>query len=131
MFTVRSCHRRLHGEVGCPDRGFWGKLWRLNLPGKVINLLWRVCANVLPTAATLANKHVDISVVCGWCRVSTEDAVHVLFYCCYARNIWESVSLRHYLNLQPNDGAMDIFHRFFSVANQQQCVLFGLMCWGL
>ncbi|KAL8157084.1 hypothetical protein AgCh_001976 [Apium graveolens] len=35
-FTVRSCYRKLRGESECPDRNFWNKVWKLQLPGKAV-----------------------------------------------------------------------------------------------
>ncbi|WOH11480.1 hypothetical protein DCAR_0830967 [Daucus carota subsp. sativus] len=32
-FSVKSCYRQLRGERESQDRGFWKKLWSLNLPG--------------------------------------------------------------------------------------------------
>ncbi|XP_074328042.1 uncharacterized protein LOC141665954 [Apium graveolens] len=49
-FSVKSCYRHLRGERESQDKGFWKKLWGLNLPGKIVNFLWRVCRDVLPTA---------------------------------------------------------------------------------
>ncbi|KAL8115417.1 hypothetical protein AgCh_022054 [Apium graveolens] len=33
-FSVKSCYRRLRGEVECIDKRFWNRLWHLQLPGK-------------------------------------------------------------------------------------------------
>lgn len=57
-FTVRSCYRLLQGEIEAPLAQFWRKLWNLQLPGKIIYFLWRVCSLCLPTASRLAMKHV-------------------------------------------------------------------------
>lgn len=55
-FTVRSCYRQLRGENACLDGEYWRIFWQLRLPGKVLNLLWRACQNVLPTAKALARN---------------------------------------------------------------------------
>lgn len=67
-FTVRSCYRRIHGEVECVDRRFWKKLWSLKVPGKIQNFLWRVCVGVLPTKVALIQKHVNVESMCSWCQ---------------------------------------------------------------
>lgn len=66
-FSVKSCYRKLCGERDYGARAFWGKLWKLKLPGKVINFLWRTCLNILPTAAALAVKQVVSSQFYSWC----------------------------------------------------------------
>lgn len=68
-FTVRSCYRRLRVEAACLDGIFWRKLWRLKLPGKVLNLLWRACQGCLPTVTALARKNVSVHTMCPWCQM--------------------------------------------------------------
>lgn len=99
-FSVRSCYRQLIGEREGNDRGFWKKLWSLNLPGKVVNFLWRVCQNVLPTARELAKKRVQIQQVCSWCHLQVEDTVHTLFTCCFARELWRTIGLQEVVRVE-------------------------------
>ncbi|KAL8112083.1 hypothetical protein AgCh_019690 [Apium graveolens] len=79
IFSVKSCYRKIRGEDAYVDRIFWKKVWGLQLPGKMINFIWRACSNVLPTTVALQSKRVDINLQCSWCHVGMEDAVHVLF----------------------------------------------------
>lgn len=65
-FTVRSFYRKMRGESCGQEDGFWKKLWNLQLPGKILNFLWRACHNVLSTAVELARKQVDVNVMCPW-----------------------------------------------------------------
>lgn len=102
-FTVKSSYRRLQGEVECPDPIFWKRLWSLKLPGKILNFLWRTCKNVLPTATALAVKSLRIHVFCPWCQIYNEDAVHVLFSCKFAQDLWEAVGLREFVMVFPNE----------------------------
>lgn len=90
-FTVKSCYRSLRGESECQERGFWNKLWNLKLPGKIINFLWRACRNVLPTTSALSKKRIDVPANCSWCHQYEEDAMHTLFNCCFAREVWEGI----------------------------------------
>lgn len=93
QFTVKNCYRRLRGEMVCPDILFWKKLWGINLPGKVLNLLWRVCCQVLPTADALHKKCVNLELMCSWCHGDVEDDMHILFQCCFAKEVWKRVRL--------------------------------------
>lgn len=93
-FTVKSCYRQIRGEHACEDRTFWRILWNTKLPGKMINFLWRACSNVLPTATALVMKRVNMVQSCVWCQIHNEDAAHVLFTCCFARELWNLVGLQ-------------------------------------
>lgn len=57
LFTVRSCYIFLTGESNSHERAVWTKLWKLRLPGKILNFLRRVLRGVLPTVVSLWNKH--------------------------------------------------------------------------
>lgn len=52
-FTVKSCYKKVRGEYACVDGDFWKRVWSLQLPGKMLNFIWRVCSNVLPTTVAL------------------------------------------------------------------------------
>lgn len=126
-FTVRSCYRCLRGEREYVDKLFWKKLWGLTLPGKVLIFLWRVCRNVLPTSATLVNRHVNIQSVCTWCHSHTEDAMHTLFTCSFAQEVWQSVGLQ---NLIPTGEAVtpiQYLKQVFNSNGKQQCARIGLL----
>lgn len=130
-FMVKSCYRRIRGEYECVDRGFWRKMWGLQLPGKIVNLLWRACCNVLPTATILRRKNVDIPAECSWRRVYMEDVVHTLFDCCIAREVWSSVGLQDLIRTSTQDTVMTVLKRAFNLGTKEQRAMVGLLCWSL
>lgn len=130
-FTVRSCYRKIQGEFECADGRFWRKLWGLQLPGKVVNFLWRACRNVLPTAMALHSKHVNLPVLCSWCHIHVEDAVHTLFNCCIAKEVWNSVGLQELVRNTTDDNVMTVLKRIFNAGDKDTCVMVGLFCWSL
>lgn len=67
---------------------FWKKIWRLELPGKVITFIWKVCREYIPTVVALVIKHVQVNIKCSWCLAKNEDATHILIDCSFARTIW-------------------------------------------
>lgn len=97
VFTVKSGYRQLAGECDTADAPFWKKIWNLMVPGKVKVLLWRVCRLCLPTATSLNDKKVDIDRKCTWCRVEDESTRHVLFECSFARQVWNSFNMTHWV----------------------------------
>lgn len=130
-FSVKSCYRVLRGEHACPDKVFWRTLWGLNLPGKVTNFLWRTCRKVLPTTAVLAEKRVNISVVCQWCQMQVESDLHVLFQCCFARDVWEKAGLIDVVTVFPDDTVMKVLERVLQKGGKEQTDLVGLLWWNL
>ena len=62
-------------------------IWRLKVPLKVKNLLWRVCRGYLRTRARLLDKGVNCTSLCGFSDEKYEDMTHVLFDCPRARNL--------------------------------------------
>lgn len=60
-FSVKSCYRQIQGERVYADENFWKNLWSFKLPGKILNFLWRVCRNVLPTVNALVGENVNMS----------------------------------------------------------------------
>lgn len=131
IFTVKSCYRKLKGEVNAADSSFWNKLWSVQLPGKIVNFLWRSCHSCLPTATALAGKRVHIDIRCPWCLVSEEDAIHVLFLCSFAKSVWDNVGLSQFVLVYPNDTVFDVFKRVFGSCTREQIVLVGLFCWSI
>lgn len=93
-FMVRSAYRHLQGESNCVDKVFWKKLWGMQLPGKVTNMLWRASREVLPTAVALRCNQVNLEAMCSWWQRHTETAVHVLFECSFAKEVWAKVGLQ-------------------------------------
>ncbi|XP_074324152.1 uncharacterized protein LOC141661069 [Apium graveolens] len=66
---------------------------------------------VLLTSVALAGKHVEISTVCSWCQMAEEDDMHILFQCCFARELWEKVGLAELVTVLPGDNVMTLLKR--------------------
>ena len=81
IFTVKSAYKvalRLqentqaeHSRAGL-DRPIWKKIWKLNIPPKVRNFLWRACSNILPTRENLHRRRVQMEPWCELCCQCTE-----------------------------------------------------------
>lgn len=67
-----------------------------------------MCRNVLPTAEALVKKNVNMSQFCCWCRTEVEDVIHVLFTCCFAREVWAELGMQQIVTGLQNDTAMSI-----------------------
>ena len=76
-FTVKTAYHvtlRLHREVGVEhstvgeEKRFWNRIWKMNVPPKVRNFVWRACNDILPTRANLYRKKVYTDPLCAICE---------------------------------------------------------------
>ena len=85
-----SGYRFLHGVRG-DQGGFeileWSVIWKLPVPTKVNNLIWRAGAELLPTMLALHGRRAMSHNVCP-----PKDTLHAFFECSIVRNIWVHAS---------------------------------------
>lgn len=60
-----------------------------------------------------------------------EDDLHVLFDCCFAKEVWGRMGLANIVQVWPNDTIMTLLKRVFQHGNRDQNGLVGLVCWNL
>ncbi|KAK9190098.1 hypothetical protein WN943_018699 [Citrus x changshan-huyou] len=89
-YTVRNCYKLLNSITSDSFAGVWRKLWRLNVPSKIKNFIWRAAKNVLPTAVNLLSRRVDIISTCAVCNANEETIMHALIESSFARTCWFS-----------------------------------------
>lgn len=134
MFSVKSCYRQIMGEQTWTSAEFWRKLWSLDLPGKIISFMWRVCRMCLPTAVNLVKKRVEISNVCTWCLCQQEDEMHVLFACSFARTVWTNLGLQDLIPGDQRDQMGTILQKMqhvFHVYTREKLAWVAIVCWNL
>ena len=81
---------------GLPSVGFaeaWKRFWKLSLPPKVLDFVWRLCSNCLPLRVRLHKKGVVLDKCCGLYDMEVEDASHLFFNCSFARSCWAAARL--------------------------------------
>ena len=66
----------------------WGQIWKLNVPPKVRNFIWRACSHCLPTYENLHKEKVPVEAVCEICCQAPETVTHVLWECSFTCNVW-------------------------------------------
>ncbi|KAF4386100.1 hypothetical protein F8388_016352 [Cannabis sativa] len=67
---------------------YWKHMWKLKIPLKVKNLMWRAGMNCLPTMVQLRSKHVNVSSQCPVCQIEDEPILHRLVSCPEATLCW-------------------------------------------
>jgi hypothetical protein len=71
----------------------WKILWKLKIPSKVRNFIWRALHGILPLKCILANRHIGDSGECPICHKGAEDVLHLLFQCPAAKTLWSCLNL--------------------------------------
>ncbi|CAN1779377.1 hypothetical protein LINPERHAP1_LOCUS14728 [Linum perenne] len=84
--SIRSNH---HVRIA----GDWHKIWNLEVPPKVKNLIWRTASHVLPTKEALTTKGVGVPSTYGLCAAFDETAWHLFVECSTAKKCWELAGL--------------------------------------
>ena len=84
--TGSAEHSKVH-----EDKRVWNRLWKLSIPPKVQNFVWRASSDILPICANLARRRLPIDPKCVVCGSSDETTLHILWQCPLARNVWALV----------------------------------------
>ncbi|KAM6546525.1 hypothetical protein CsatB_027261 [Cannabis sativa] len=96
IFSVKSAYKHLQSAHGnwsiMDDVSSWIKLWKLEVPPKVLHFLWRAISGCLPTKVQLQTKYVNVDLHCPFCLNSYETISHVLMECQFARSCWNLAS---------------------------------------
>ncbi|CAN1149468.1 hypothetical protein LINPERHAP2_LOCUS17042, partial [Linum perenne] len=71
----------------------WHRIWNLEVPPKVKNLIWRSSCHVLPTKEALTARGVGVPAACGLCAEYDETAWHLFVECRTARKCWDLAGL--------------------------------------
>ncbi|KAM6571808.1 hypothetical protein CsatA_015888 [Cannabis sativa] len=97
MYTVQSAYKllQLQKQRWQPaDSGsLWNKLWKIKVPPKVLNLLWRALPRCSPTLSQLHVKHVQVQRTCLVCNMDDETEFHALVSCPFPAQCWQVVLL--------------------------------------
>jgi hypothetical protein len=136
-YTVRSAYRLCVEELVDVSHlhrpGSWNNIWRLKVPLKVKNLLWRMCRGCLSTRVRLQDKGVSCPTNCASCGSDYKDLNHLLFECRFAIQVWNAAGV--WSDVQhaatSTDSAVNfIFHMLQNLpTNIQQCI--AAICWSL
>nr|GLL41875.1 uncharacterized protein LOC109159798 [Ipomoea trifida] len=73
----------------------WRKLWKLPVPPKVKNLLWRCMWNILPVRVLLRNRHVWAGGRYPFCHSDKETIYHLFCSCHATTQVWQGSSVQH------------------------------------
>ena len=136
-YSVRSAYRLCMNELLDTSHfkveGAWDLIWKLKVPPRAKNLLWRICRNCFPTRKRLRDKGVNCTTVCALYNMEEEDSVHMLFNCVGIRNIWSMwsafTSIIHILD--GDHDSKDIVFKILQVLPHEDASLFGCVIWSI
>ena len=66
----------------------WQEIWKLDVPSKVKNLVWRACKDSLPTKSNLVRRRIIDDDTCDCCKSHSEDMIHTLYSCLKLPDLW-------------------------------------------
>lgn len=66
----------------------WKSIWRLDVPPKIRNFLWRVSNNALATKANLFYRKCSFFALCPICNAQEGSVEHMLFFCDHVAASW-------------------------------------------
>lgn len=102
-YSVRSAYRLCVTELVDLSHlhvpGFWSRIWKLKVPPKVKNLVWRMCRGCLPIRVRLLDKGIQCPTQCVNCDSNHEDFKHIFFECPSVVQVWNLAGLWHDIQL--------------------------------
>lgn len=126
VFSVRSCYKMMTYDANNSSSSFWRRLWKLNVPGKVKNFLWRIVKNVLPTTNNLLSRRVQVLPTCSVYNAYNQSIIHALVECGFAKSCWIA---SHVGYVGQMSSFMEWLGIIFSRCNKDDCELAAMICW--
>lgn len=133
-YTVKSGYRlasKLVENASLMEEGHWKVLWKLKIPPKIKDCLWRVCRDVLPNKVNLFRKHLVDDKWCVFCGADMETTWHTFFSCPFALNCWTKAGLRHLIEhfILQCDSVRGLVMSLLVNLPRESANLFGVLIW--
>ena len=109
------------------EKGFWNKIWALECPNKVRNLIWRACHNSLPSKCNLFQRRIILEQCCDRCKAENEDIVHAVWSCRMLDDVWGSNNSWNFQNQQHFSSFSELMA--WILDHQRNLALFAFTVW--
>ena len=76
-------------QASVQTKSLWRRIWKLAVPCKVRNFVWRACRNAIPTNSNLVRHCVLDDSTCPLCSQCAEDVLHSLWSCPGLTRVWD------------------------------------------
>jgi hypothetical protein len=124
MYSVKSAYHLCVQEELDPIHlkmtGNWNLIWKLKIPPRVKNLLWRICRQCIPTVCALCNEH-------------DEDSRHIFFDCSSSKNIGSMCNFNNIITagLKHYAGATELIFALLQQLNIDEAALMACIFWSI
>ena len=115
-------------ELEVIQANLWHHLWKLNIPPKMKNFMWRTLNGVLPTANKLRQWMVQLDLMYPMCSQGRKSAYHILLNCDLVIDCWRDTSLPYPITFGSISSWLDCIFRFSS---KDQACMAVMFCWEL
>ena len=92
-YQVKKAYNLISRELGSTIPTLWHLIWKVQVPSKICNLVWRLLHDSLPTFHTLRSRGIPMSSLCPLCDEEEETTSHLFLFCPFARATWHGTSL--------------------------------------
>ena len=136
-YSVKSAYRLCVTEIADNSHmhanGRWNLIWKLNVPPKIKNFLWRVCRGCFPTRARLNSRGVSCPLDCVHCNHNYEDSIHILIECPKAVQVWRNANLWDIIDrvIHQDYNTSDLIFTLLQILSSGQCELMATIMWSL
>ncbi|XP_039687804.1 uncharacterized protein [Medicago truncatula] len=136
-YSVRSAYRTCIEDIINNEHlrkpRYWSGIWRLKVPPKVKNLVWRICRDCFPTRVKLRSRGVNCPSGCVRCEDPHEDSYHILFHCPSAVVTWQTANLWHLISPSLNqfDNAPDNIFNLLQKLSAAQIEISVTIMWSI
>ena len=89
--TSSSCSN--HHSYNSIPTNIWKLIWKVKLPLKIGNFIWKLMHDSLLTLLTLKNRGIQTPSTCPLCNSDEESTSHRFLYCSFARATWHGTTL--------------------------------------
>jgi hypothetical protein len=118
-------HHRLPGD--------WNSIWKLKLPPKIKNFLWRVCRACLPTRVILHSRGVACPTSFVFCNEFDEDGKHLFFECSKSMGYWQRAGMWKVIQQlwSPAISCVELIFGLLQKLDKTQKQQFGVILWSI
>ncbi|KAG6626475.1 hypothetical protein CIPAW_15G051200 [Carya illinoinensis] len=138
IFTVKSAYywksEMENQKQGQPSTAIkedlpWSSIWQLSVPMATKNFLWRACLEAIPTKVKPHQRKAADEDSCPICKLHPETAIHALWECPFAQDVWSQYSKKIQKFSFPCLSFKTLLEGCLNTFEEEEMVEFALMAW--